>query len=85
MPCRLSGISIFKTLTDFKLIGSVPCRENGYENQITLIRGKVEEVQLPVDKVHVQQFKNGHDTAPCIQVDVIVSEWMVSALSTWLQ
>jgi protein arginine N-methyltransferase 1 len=31
----------------------VPCGENGYEDRITLIRGKMEEVQLPVDKVDV--------------------------------
>ena len=29
----------------------VPYRENGYEDKIKLIRGKLEEVQLPVDKV----------------------------------
>lgn len=35
--------------------------QNGYENVITVLQGKVEEIELPVK-----------------QVDVIVSEWMVS-------
>ena len=37
---------------------SVPCRENGYEDRIKLIRGKLEEVQLPVDKVYKSQMTN---------------------------
>ena len=32
----------------------IPCRENGYEDRIKLTRGKLEEVQLPVDKVYTQ-------------------------------
>lgn len=28
-------------------------RENGYEDRVTIIKGKVEEVDLPVDKVDV--------------------------------
>lgn len=30
---------------------SCVCRENGFEDRITLIRGKLEEVKLPIDKV----------------------------------
>ena len=33
------------------VVVSVPYRENGYEDKIKLIRGKLEEVELPVDKV----------------------------------
>lgn len=29
------------------------CRENGYEGQVTLIKGKAEEIVLPVEKVDV--------------------------------
>ena len=29
------------------------CRENGYEAQVTLVKGKAEEVALPVEKVDV--------------------------------
>lgn len=29
------------------------CRENGYEKQVTLVKGKAEEVVLPVDKVDI--------------------------------
>ncbi len=28
-------------------------RENGFEDRITIIKGKVEEVQLPVDRVDI--------------------------------
>lgn len=31
----------------------VRCRENGLQNVITLIKGKAEEVTLPVDKVNL--------------------------------
>eukprot|EP00731_Ephydatia_muelleri_P019149 Em0011g1189a len=36
-------------------------RENGLDNKVTLVKGAMEEVQLPVEK---------------FQVDVIISEWM---------
>lgn len=42
-----------KKTSDVHIFGYVPCRENGYEDKITLIRGKVEEVQLPIDKVYI--------------------------------
>jgi protein arginine N-methyltransferase 1 len=29
------------------------CRENGYDGQVTLIKGKAEEIVLPVEKVDV--------------------------------
>ena len=29
------------------------CRENGYDKCITLIKGKAEEISLPVDKVDI--------------------------------
>ncbi|CAI8010599.1 Protein arginine N-methyltransferase 3, partial [Geodia barretti] len=35
------------------VVVSVPYRENGYEDKIKLIRGKLEEVELPVDKVDI--------------------------------
>lgn len=28
-------------------------RENGFEDTVTLVKGKVEEIELPVDKVDV--------------------------------
>ena len=31
----------------------VRCRENGLENVITLVKGKAEEVTLPVEKVNL--------------------------------
>ena len=31
----------------------VLCRENGLENVITLVKGKAEEVALPVEKVNL--------------------------------
>ena len=30
-----------------------PWQDNGYQDRVTIIRGKVEEVQLPVDKVDI--------------------------------
>ena len=41
------------------VVVSVPYRENGYEDKIKLIRGKLEEVELPVDKVlhNLQHFQ----------------------------
>ena len=58
---------------------SVPYRENGYEDKIKLIKGKLEEVELPVDKV-LQTFPNFLSFSSVLQVDVIISEWMVSGL-----
>ena len=29
------------------------CRENGLDNKVTLVKGAMEEVQLPVEKVSV--------------------------------
>lgn len=43
----------------------VGCRENGFVSRVILLKGRVEEVTLPVDKV-----------------DIIVSEWMVSSVSS---
>ena len=34
----------------------VRCRENGLENVITLVKGKAEEVTLPVDKVNYDKI-----------------------------
>ena len=48
MQCRLSGASLILLV---HTLVPVPYSENGYEDRITLIRGKLEEVQLPVDKV----------------------------------
>jgi protein arginine N-methyltransferase 1 len=47
----LFGNGIAGVLVAFEV--SVPYRENGYEDKIKLIRGKLEEVELPVDKVDV--------------------------------
>ena len=36
--------------------GILCIRENGFDNQITLIRGQMEEVHLPVEKVQCMLY-----------------------------
>lgn len=71
--CGTGILSMFAVQAGAKHVYGVDCSsiieqaqqiitKNGFEESITLIRGKVEEIELPVE-----------------QVDVIISEWMVSA------
>ena len=70
--CGTGILSMFAAQAGAKHVYAVDCSSiieqarkivklNGFEDKITLIRGKIEEIELPVE-----------------QVDVIVSEWMVS-------
>ena len=52
---------------------SVPCRENGYEDRITLLRGRVEEVELPVHKVQLSPYLV---TASGLSCHLTVSRWI---------
>lgn len=54
------GVDMSSIIQKAKLIVAA----NGMQNKITLLQGKMEEVELPLDKMH-----NG-------KVDIIVSEWM---------
>lgn len=62
--CGSGILSLFAAKAGAKLVIAVDmsniieqaihiARENGYENKIVFIRGKLEEVKLPVDKVDI--------------------------------
>ena len=62
-------------------------RENGLDSVVTLIKGRIEDVQLPVERVsdthtlHTEYicFLSKHILMVLmLQVDIIISEWMVS-------
>lgn len=61
--------------------------DNKYSDKITIIQGKVEEVELPVPKVQSLDWhfdSTSHSLSRwigslfccCLQVDIIISEWM---------
>ena len=70
--CGTGILSMFAARAGAKMVYAIECssiadqcrtivKDNGFEDKITVIKGKMEEVELPV-----------------AQVDIIVSEWMVS-------
>lgn len=75
--CGTGILSMFAAQAGAKHVYGIDCSSiieqakkivkiNGFENQITLIKGKVEEVELPFPE-HKENLK---------QVDIIISEWM---------
>lgn len=58
-------LTIFPTAFPFYWLLCVTPRSNKLEDKITLIKGRIEDITLPVEKV-----------------DIIISEWMVSALKS---
>jgi protein arginine N-methyltransferase 1 len=75
--CGTGILSMFAAQAGAKHVYGIDCsgiidqakniiKRNGFENQITLIKGKAEDVELPFP----ENPENQH------QVDIIVSEWM---------
>ena len=54
--------SVSVWITNSLLIFSL-CRENGLDDRVTLIKGKVEDVELPVDKVGGNHLGDTDDLA----------------------
>ena len=52
---------------------------NGFEDKITLIKGKIEEIELPVSEEQPARIFKWHAACGVTvswQVDIIISEWM---------
>ena len=60
------------------VFGVLFCRENGFEDRVTLIKGKVEELELPVPKVDIIISEWMVSTTVCLLL-LLFSGWLSMA------